>query len=320
MSSTSLLDRRSFLKTSAAAGAGLWIGFHLPVSNAQENETAAKQEKKPPNPLNAWIHVSPDNHVILIVGKSEMGQGIMTTLPMILAEELSLDWKTVRIQQAPTDPAIYDLGTGGSGSVAGSYLPLRRAGAAAREMFITAAAQHWNVNPDTCVAKDGGILHGRAQEFPYLRRTRRSRSKTPGPRFQNRSAQEFLRISPSWATTSAGMKELRRSMAPRNLASIPRVPGMQYAVIERCPIFGGKLKSFDAAKAKAVPGVIDVFPVDPVGSSAFTAGGVVVVADSSWAAMQGRKALQVSWDEGPARPGILRQPSPAISRQRRATW
>jgi isoquinoline 1-oxidoreductase subunit beta len=111
MSSTSLLDRRSFLKTSAAAGTGLWIGFHLPASNAQENETAAKQEKKPPNPLNAWIHVSPDNRVTLIVGKSEMGQGIMTALPMILAEELSLDWKTVRIQQAPTNPAIYDLGT-----------------------------------------------------------------------------------------------------------------------------------------------------------------------------------------------------------------
>ena len=106
MSSTSLLDRRSFLKNTAGAGAGLWIGFHLPVSSAQEN--AAKQEKKPPNPLNAWIHVSPDDHVTLIVGKSEMGQGIMTALPMILAEELSLDWKTVRIQQAPTDPAIYD--------------------------------------------------------------------------------------------------------------------------------------------------------------------------------------------------------------------
>ena len=301
MSSTSLLDRRSFLKTSAAAGTGLWIGFHLPASNAQENETAAKQEKKPPNPLNAWIHVSPDNHVILIVGKSEMGQGIMTTLPMILAEELSLDWKTVRIQQAPTDPAIYDLGTGGSGSVAGSYLPLRRAGAAAREMFITAAAQHWNVNPDTCVAKDGGILHGARKNFLTYGELAEAAAKLPVPDFKTVP----LKNSSDFTIVGHDVRRYEGTEKINGAAKFgidSRVPGMQYAVIARCPIFGGKLKSFDAAKAKAVPGVIDVFPVDPVGSSAFTAGGVVVVADSSWAAIQGRKALQVSWDQGPHAP------------------
>ena len=170
----------------------------MPASNAQENETAAKQEKKPPNPLNAWIHVSPDNRVTLIVGKSEMGQGIMTALPMILAEELSLDWKTVRIQQAPTNPAIYDLGTGGSGSVAGSYLPLRRAGAAAREMFITAAAEHWNVNRDTCIAKDGGILHGARKNFLTYGELADDCGKTSRPRFQDRSAQEFRRLHHRW--------------------------------------------------------------------------------------------------------------------------
>jgi len=301
MSSTSLLDRRSFLKISAAAGTGLWIGFHLPASNAQENETAAKQEKKPPNPLNAWIHVSPDNHVILIVGKSEMGQGIMTTLPMILAEELSLDWKTVRIQQAPTDPAIYDLGTGGSGSVAGSYLPLRRAGAAAREMFITAAAQHWNVNPDTCVARDGGILHGARKNFLTYGELAEAAAKLPVPDFKTVP----LKNSSDFTIVGHDVRRYEGTEKINGAAKFgidSRVPGMQYAVIARCPIFGGKLKSFDAAKAKAVPGVIDVFPVDPVGSSAFTAGGVVVVADSSWAAIQGRKALQVSWDQGPHAP------------------
>jgi isoquinoline 1-oxidoreductase subunit beta len=298
MSSTSLLDRRSFLKTSAAAGTGLWIGFHLPASNAQENETAVKQEKKPPNPLNAWIHVSPDNHITLFVGKSEMGQGIMTALPMILAEELSLDWKTVRIQQAPTDPAIYDLGTGGSGSVAGSYLPLRRAGAAARAMFITAAAQHWNVNPDTCVAKDGGILHGARKNFLTYGELAEAAAKLPVPDFKTVP----LKNSSDFTIVGHDVRRYEGTEKINGAAKFgidSRVPGMQYAVIARCPIFGGKLKSFDAAKAKAVSGVIDVFPVDPVGSSAFTAGGVVVVADSSWAAIQGRKALQVSWDEGP---------------------
>ena len=296
MSSTSLLDRRSFLKTTAAAGTGLWIGFHLPAANAQE--TAATQEKKPPNPLNAWIHVSPDNHVTLIVGKSEMGQGIMTALPMILAEELSLDWKTVRIQQAPTDPAIYDLGTGGSGSVAGSYLPLRRSGAAAREMFITAAAQHWNVNPDTCVAKDGGILHGARKNFLTYGELADAASKLPVPDFKTvplKNSADFTIVGHD----TRRYEGIEKVNGTAKFGIDSRVPGMQYAVIERCPIFGGKLKSFDAAKAKAVPGVIDVFSIDPVGSSAFTAGGVVVLADSSWAAMQGRKALQVSWDEGP---------------------
>ncbi len=298
MSSTSLLDRRSFLKTTATAGTGLCLGFYLPASHAQENETAAKQEKRPPNPLNAWIHVSPDNHVTLIVGKSEMGQGIMTALPMILAEELSLDWKTVRIQQAPTNPAIYDLGTGGSGSVAGSYLPLRRAGAAAREMFITAAAEHWNVNRDTCVAKDGGILHGARKNFLTYGELAEAAATLPVPDFKT------VPLKNSCDFTIVGHDTHRYEVAEKvngaaKFGIDSRVPDMQYAVIERCPIFGGKLKSFDAAKAKAVPGVIDVFPVDPVGSSAFTAGGLVVLADSSWAAMQGRKALQVSWDEGP---------------------
>jgi isoquinoline 1-oxidoreductase subunit beta len=296
MSSNSLVDRRSFLKTGAAVGAGLWIGFDLAVSHAQE--TAAHQEKKPPNPFNAWIHVSPDNHVTLIVGKSEMGQGIMTALPMILAEELSLDWKDVRIQQAPTDPAIYNLGTGGSGSVADSWLPLRRAGAAAREMFITAAAQHWNVNPDTCMAEDGGILHGARKNFLTYGELAEAAGKLPVPDFNTvplKNSADFRIVGHD----TRRYEGIEKVSGAAKFGIDSRVPGMQYALIARCPIFGGKLKSFDAAQAKAVPGVSDVFPIDPVGSSAFTAGGVVVIADNSWAAMQGRKALQISWGEGP---------------------
>src|ERR1700724_3756343 len=138
MATTSALRRRDFLKTSASAGAALVVGFHFsPAAFA----SAADQENKPANPFTAWVRITPDNQVTLLLGKSEMGQGIMTALPMILAEELYLDWKQVRIEQAPTNPAIYEHGTGGSGSVAGSWTPLRQAGAAAREMLITAAAQ-----------------------------------------------------------------------------------------------------------------------------------------------------------------------------------
>src|SRR5712692_308289 len=163
MATAPVVNRRDFLKKSAAGGAALVIGFHF-SPNAFADQ-AAEQEKKTPNPFDAWVRITPDNRVTLILGKSEMGQGIMTALPMILAEELCLDWKGVKIEQAPTNPKIYDLGTGGSGSVAGSWLPLRRAGAAAREMLVTAAAQRWNVSRDTCKAQSGGVLHGARKQF-----------------------------------------------------------------------------------------------------------------------------------------------------------
>ena len=116
MTTAPVLNRREFLKTGAAGGAALVVAFHLPGS---AYAAAEDREKKPANPLNAWVRIAPDNRVTLILGKSEMGQGAMTALPMILAEELYLDWKQVSVEQAPTDPKIYDHGTGGSGSVAG---------------------------------------------------------------------------------------------------------------------------------------------------------------------------------------------------------
>src|SRR5579862_9055653 len=124
MDTATLVNRRDFLKTTASAGAALVVGFLLGASSS--DASAVDQEKKTVSPFNAWVRITPDNQVTLILGKSEMGQGIMTALPMILAEELYLEWEKVKIEQAPTDPAIYDHGTGGSGSVAASWLPLDR--------------------------------------------------------------------------------------------------------------------------------------------------------------------------------------------------
>ncbi|HWZ99667.1 MAG TPA: xanthine dehydrogenase family protein molybdopterin-binding subunit [Candidatus Dormibacteraeota bacterium] len=288
------LDRRTFLKTGAAAGTGLLIGFHLPTFA----ESAEDQEKKNPNPLNAWVHITPDNHVSLILGKSEMGQGIMTALPMILAEELSLDWDKIKIEQAPTNPAIYEHGTGGSGSIAGSYLPLRRAGAAAREMLVSAAAQRWNVNRDTCKAADGGVLHGARKNFLTYGELAEDAAKLPIPDFKTvplKNSEDFTIVGHDKRRYEGNAKATGKAI----FGIDSHVPGMQYAVIARCPIFGGKVKSFDAAKAKAVPGVKDIIQIDAVGEGAFSAGGVAVLAENSWAAMQGRKALQITWDEGP---------------------
>ena len=125
MATTLSLDRREFLKSSAVTGVALLIGFRLDARGA--DDPARAQEKPVPNPFNAWVRITRDNHVTLILGKSEMGQGVITSLPMILAEELCVEWKQVSVEQAPTNPKIYEHGTGGSGSVAGSWLPLRRA-------------------------------------------------------------------------------------------------------------------------------------------------------------------------------------------------
>src|SRR3982074_3559759 len=297
MATASVVNRRDFLKKSAAGGTALVIGFYLPAG--AHTQEAPQQEKKPPNPLNAWVRITPDSRVTLILGKSEMGQGIMTALPMILAEELYLDWKNVRIEQAPTDPKIYDHGTGGSGSVSGSWLPLRRAGAAAREMLVSAAAARWNVNPNTCVAKDGGVLHGARKNFLTYGELVEDAAKLPIPDFNTvplKNSDDFTIVGHD--TRRFEGRDKATGSAKFGIDS--RVPGMLFAVVARCPVFGGKVASFDATKAKAVPGVRDVIQFETSGRGASTTGGIAVLADNSWAAIQGRKALAVKWDEGPA--------------------
>jgi isoquinoline 1-oxidoreductase subunit beta len=297
MAKSSAFSRREFLRTGAAGSAALVVGFRLsaPAFAGQ----ATEQEKKTPNPFDAWVRITPDNRVTLIVGKSEMGQGIMTALPMILAEELCVDWKNVKVEQAPTNPKIYDLGTGGSGSVAGSWLPLRRAGAAAREMLIAAAAKKWEVGADTCKAVDGQVVHGNPKRYLSYGELVEAATKLPIPNFNTvplKNSDDFTLVGHDTRRYEARAKASGTAV----FGIDSRVPGMLYAVVARCPAFGGKLVSFDATKAKAVPGVRDVLSFETSGRGASTTGGVAVLAVNSWAAMQGRNALEVKWDLGPA--------------------
>ena len=297
MATAPVVNRRDFLKKSAAGGAALVIGFRF-SPNAFADQ-AAEQEKKTPNPFDAWVRITPDNRVTLILGKSEMGQGIMTALPMILAEELCVDWKQVKVQQAPTNPKIYDLGTGGSGSVAGSWLPLRRAGAAAREMLIAAAAQKWEVSPDTCKAANGQVVHGNPKRYLAYGELVEAAAKLPIPNLNTvalKNSDDFTLVGHD--TRRFEVRDKATGAAKFGIDS--RVPGMLFAVVARCPVFGGKVASFEATKAKAVPGVRDVIQFETSGRGASTTGGIAVLADNSWAAIQGRKALAVKWDEGPA--------------------
>jgi len=297
MAKSTAFSRREFLRTGVTGGAALVVGFRL--STRVFAGQTADQEKKTPNPFDAWVRITPDNRVTLILGKSEMGQGIMTALPMILAEELCVDWKNVKVEQAPTNPKIYDLGTGGSGSVAGSWLPLRRAGAAAREMLIAAAAQKWEVGADTCKAVDGQVVHGNPKRYLSYGELVETAAKLPIPNFNTvplKNANDFTLVGHD--TRRYEVRDKATGAATFGIDS--RVPGMLYAVVARCPVFGGKVVSFDAAKAKAVPGVRDVIAFETSGRGASTTGGIAVLAVNSWAAMQGRNALEVKWDLGPA--------------------
>ena len=290
------VSRRTFLKTTTAGGAALLIGFHIP---ARASDPAQSQEKPVINPLNAWIRVGDDNRVTLILGKSEMGQGVMTALPMILAEELCVDWKQVSIEQAPTNPKIYDHGTGGSGSVADSWLPLRQAGAAAREMLIAAAAKKWEVGTDTCRAEHGSVVHGHPPRAFRFGELVADASQLPVPNFKEvplKNANDFTIIGHDMHRVEAAAK----ASGAAKFGIDSRPAGLLYAVIARCPVFNGKVASFDATKAKAIRGVKDVFQIATSDRAASTTGGVAVVAENSWAAIQGRKALQIKWDEGSA--------------------
>ena len=289
-----VISRRSLLKTGALSGASLLIGFHLPFAFAQDSQQAPA-----PNPFNAWIRIDTDNTVTLTAPLAELGEGLATAIPMMLAEELELDWSKIRIARAPFHPEWYgDQSVGGSGGVAGSWMPVRQAGAAAREMLIAAAAKTWVVAPDSCFARSGAVYHGpRAKSLTYGELVETA-SRLPIPNLNTvklKNPADFRIVG-----LSLPRIDVREKIDGTGKFGLDvRVPGMLYAVIARCPTFGGKLAKFDDTKSKAVPGVRHIFAV-PSFPPVHNQEAVAVVADSTWAAMQGRKALEIQWDEGPA--------------------
>ena len=282
------LDRREFLKKSAAGGTALVIGFYLPSNY----EALAAVPPSEPASLNAWVRIAQDNTVTILIDKSEMGQGVVTSLAMLLAEELEFDWKKVKTEFAPAAPAYFNplfglQGTGGSTSVRASWGPLTKAGAAAREMLIAAAAQQWYVDPSACRAENGAVVHAATNKQLSYGALAEAAAKFPVP------ANPALKDPKNYKYIGKPVKRLdtpAKSNGKAGFGIDVRVPNMQYAVVARCPVFGGKVESFDATKAKAVRGVKQVLQISS---------GVAVVADNTWSAMEGRRALQIEWDEGP---------------------
>jgi len=281
------MDRRGFLKTTAASAAGLWIGFHF-----SGHAEALAAPSSAPAVLNAWIHIGTDEFVTILIDKSEMGQSILTGLAMIAADELDCDWKKVRTEFAPADkiyfnPRFGSQGTGGSSGTPTSWGNLRKASATARATLLQAAAQKWGVSPSDCRAEDSAILHPPTGKRASYGSLAEAASKLPVP--------EDVPLKDPSQYRLIG-KPLKRLDTPDKVNGSAqygldvRLPGMLHAVVARCPVFGGKVASFDATKAKAVPGVKNVIQIS---------NGVAVVADNTWSAMEGRRALEVQWDEGP---------------------
>jgi isoquinoline 1-oxidoreductase beta subunit len=286
--STTTLPRRAFLKKTAASGGALVIGFYLPG----KFEALAAAPPAEPSALNAWVRIAPDNTVTLIIDKSEMGTGVTTSLPMLLAEELEFDWKRVKFEFAPAAPQYFNplfglQGTGGSTSVRASWGPLTKAGAAAREMLVATAARRWLVEPSECHVDDGAVVHtASGKRFTYGALVEEA-AKLPVP------SNPTLKDPKNYKYIGKPLKRLDTPVKVNGKAEFGidvRLPKMQHAVVARCPVFGGKVKSFDATKAKAIRGVKQVIAISS---------GVAVIADNTWSAMEGRRRLEIEWDEGP---------------------
>jgi len=300
-----LISRRKFLGASAATGAALVVAFYWPASDAAADSGSASFAP------NAFLRIDGDGKVTLWAPRSEMGQGVRTSLPMILAEELDADWRRVRVEQADLDPGKYgEQGTGGSLSVRTSWDPLRKAGAAARDMLLSAAATGWGVEKSTCRSEKGEVLHpvsGRRIGYGALAA---AAAKLPVPKdVPLKSERDYHLVGTTPHRTDVPMKVNGSAVFGMDV----QLPGMLYAVIERCPVFGGAVKGFNAGEVKALPGVRHVVELPRVelmvpfegkpggaGHLNYFAGGVAVVADSTWAAMRARRALKAEWDEGPA--------------------
>ena len=285
---TSILNRRSFLQVSAAAGGGLLVGTYLhPWTDGETLEAAGSFEP------NVWIKVNADDTVRIMLTMLEMGQGVMTSMPMLVAEELDFDWTKIKTEWAGADPKYGNPNfggqqlTAGSNSVRGMWKVLREAGATTRVMLVKAAAQTWGVAENTCTTDKGEVIHqatGRRLKYGTLVDKAAALPVPTGVTLKD--PKNFKLLGNSLARLDVPEKVNGSAMFGIDV----KLPGLLTAKVVRCPVFGGKVARFNADKAKAVPGVKQVVQIST---------GVAVVADNYWSASRGAQALDITWDEGP---------------------
>ncbi|MCP5101570.1 MAG: xanthine dehydrogenase family protein molybdopterin-binding subunit [Chloroflexi bacterium] len=317
------INRRQFLKIMSATGANLVIGIYLtgcrepdvPPLTATPSSTPIPTAVSPtavptlsatPTPEavtkslpiadadtilapNIYLQIDPNGDVTVTAFRSEMGQGIRTSIAMILAEELDVPWEAVTtIEQAKADPAYGNQATGGSLSVSQNFTALRRAGAAVRHMLVQAAAQHWEIEPASCTTEPGFVIHPDGETQLAYGELVAAAAQLEVPRSTDvtlKSVDTFHILGKRKGNWDAAQMVTGQAVYGMDF----RLPGMLFAAIARCPVFGGRVASFDASAALEVPGVHYVERIDDW---------IAVVADNSWAAFQGRDALTINWNEG----------------------
>ena len=283
------MHRREFLKFSLAASGGLLIGFYFPGAGSQ----ASAQESVNSFMPNAFVRIGTDEHVTVIVNHSEMGQGVYTSLPMLLAEELDADWSKVGFESAPVDPkynhpAFGMQMTGGSSSVWSGLEQFRQAGAAARAMLVAAAATRWNTDPASCRTESGAVFDSSNRKLTYGQLVADAAKLTPPAHVELKDPKTFKLIGKPIKRLDTSAKLNGQAVFGLDV----KLPGMMTAVVARPPIFGATLKSFDDSKARSMPGVRKIVQVPS---------GVAVIADTLWQAKVARDALRLEWDEGAMR-------------------
>jgi len=284
--SPTAIERREFLKVTMGAGGGLLIGFYLPIG--KEAPAAMPAGVFAPN---AFVRIAPDETVTVVVNHSEMGQGVYTSLPMLLADELDADWTKVRFEPAPVDPVynhpVYGVQmTGGSTSTWSGFEQFRKAGAVARAVLVAAAAQQWNVEAEKCRTEKGFVIGpASGQRVSYGALATKAALLKPPEQVAMKDPKDFQLIGKPLKRLDTREKTNGKAVFGLDV----NLPGMLVAMVARPPVFGAKLKTLDAAKASAITGVRKVVEVPS---------GVAVIADGFWAAKRGRDALQIEWDEG----------------------
>lgn len=299
------LSRRGFLRITGLASGGLLIAVSLPGCKDKgqgEGDFRPQPPETPPAPgepfaASTWVTIEPDGTATITVAKSEMGQGVRTTLAMLVAEELDLDWSKVRVAQAPEHPEKYGRqGTGGSSSVREGWKPLREAGAKARAMLVAAAAAKLGVSAGELTTADSQVVHAASgKKLGYGELTSLAAQQTVPADVTLKQPGDYRILGKEHA--GVDVKDIVQGKARYGVDI--RQPDMLFASVERTPVFGGKIKKYDAAAAMAVPGVVKVVEVPAVGPDANVRGGVAVIARNTWAAMKGREKLAAEWDAGP---------------------
>ncbi len=288
------LSRRNFLRVSTIAGSALTLGFYFPASSMKAEIVNKAVADDFGIELNSWVHIDTSGKVTLFSHRAEMGQGVYQAIPQIIAEELEVNLDSVNIVFAQGKREIYGSQvTGGSSTVRGSYKNLLKLGATAREMLIGAAGRKWGVPATECYAESGFVIHRPSgKKFNYGELVAdASKHGTPG-NVKLKARSEYKIIGKSLPRQDTPMK----SNGSAVFGLDKQVPGMLYAAVERNPRLRGKVKSFDDTAARNVRGVKKVFKVR-MGVFSTYREGVAVVADSTWAAMQGKKALKIEWDD-----------------------